>query len=270
MSIIKRIGQRDALLILQHFTGKTATEIMLNNYRLPLDTGQAEAVENAITRLQAGEPLQYILGKWEFYGRGFITDARALIPRPETELLVEDALAFIKNWDRPKILDLCTGTGCIAITMAKERPDAVVVGADISPQALALAGENDPAQNVRWIQSDLFAEIHETFDLIISNPPYITQQEMAALDPVVSQYEPHLALYGGVDGLDIYRQLIPQAYAHLHPGGGLFMEIGPSQVYDLMSPVGFENIKMKKDYASLDRIVSGTKEKQKIRSERNV
>jgi release factor glutamine methyltransferase len=255
------IGKREAKLLLSHVTGYSASGLVLHA------PGEISAAEYAlytecIGRRQTGEPLQYIIGAWEFMGFPFLTDPRALIPRPETELLVEEA-----NKKKKKdfnILDVCTGSGCIAIALAKLLGEnASITATDISAAALELAREN-AAKNqlapkrVNFIETDLLEGLPQNaFDVIISNPPYISSDEMEVLSPTVRDHEPHLALHGGEDGLDIYRRLIPQAKNALRKGGALFLEIGPPAVSDLMASVGFQNIKLQNDYAELPRIVTG-------------
>jgi release factor glutamine methyltransferase len=254
----------------------TASRANIRHKNFPED--ECETYFEYISRRQTGEPLQYIIAQWEFMGVPLITDSRALIPRPETELLVEEASAFINKFPslegcreaagwpqaRPiRIADICTASGCIAIAVARllgER--AKIIATDISPQALSLARENaeknhiSPAQ-INFIETDLLDGIDEKFDVIISNPPYISCREMDELSPTVRDHEPHLALHGGTDGMDFYRRLIPQAKNVLLPGGGLFLEIGSPAVIELMQAEGFENVNLLCDYAELPRIVTG-------------
>jgi len=248
------IGRRDALLILRHLTGQTSAYLMLNEGTPLIDS---EKFLEYVARFKQGEPLQYIIGEWDFMGQTLQTDSRALIPRPETELLVEEALAFLKPG--MAVLDLCTGSGCIAAAIARVG-DLSVTAVDISADALALAKENGEGLGVHFILSDLFSEVGGTFDVIISNPPYITSEEMDTLSLTVLDYEPHLALHGGKDGMDIYRRLIPESLQFLKPGGALFLEIGPAAVKDIMVASGFKDVHMKQDYAGINRIVYGVKE----------
>jgi release factor glutamine methyltransferase len=202
-------------------------------------------------------------------GLPFITDRRALIPRPETELLVEEAFAFIKRIcggeKIVRVLDVCTGSGCIAIAIACLTDEFVhITATDISPDALSLARENAEKnflspERINFIETNLLDGIDGEFDVIISNPPYILSGDMAALAPTVRDYEPHLALDGGADGLDFYRRLIPQSKNALCKGGALFLEIGPPETMDLMFEAGFENINLIRDYAELERILTGEK-----------
>jgi len=250
------LGSRDAMLLVCHITGKTSAQVMLHDNEAMPGVGEFSSY---INRLKQGEPLQYVLGKWDFMGCELRVDSRALIPRPETEQLVEEALMFIAHAPTSAnvhILDLCTGSGCIAVAIARAG-EYNVTAADISKEALSLAKENGAGLGINFIQSDLFNNIQGSFDLIISNPPYITTREMAGLSPNVKSHEPHLALYGGEDGMDIYRRLIPDSLKLLKPGGALFLEIGPPAVYDIMVDAGFKNVQLKKDYAGLPRIVYG-------------
>ena len=255
---IKIIGQRDTILLLSHITGRPSAYILLHqNEYLP----NANLFMEYVTRRKQGEPLQYIIQQWDFMGQTFRTDSRALIPRPETELLVEEAMAFLSQWEQSlplSILDLCTGSGCIAISLASSG-NYNITAADISPEALTLAKENAKKneKKISFIESNLFSNITGTFDLIISNPPYITTAEMDGLSETVLNYEPHIALHGGTDGMDIYRQLIPQSLNYLNTGGALFLEIGPPEVKDIMQETGFKNIQLKNDYAGHPRILSG-------------
>ena len=248
-----KIGRRDAMLLLAHATGQSSAYIMLHPYEKL--RGHAQFLQN-VERAAAGEPLQYIIGQWEFMGRVVKTDARALIPRPETELLVEEALKFLATvGNNAKVLDMCTGSGCIAAVVASAGYN--VTAADISADALSLAQENGAGLGTEFVQSDLFENICGLYDVIISNSPYITSGEMDTLDANVREYEPHLALFGGDDGMDIYRRLIPDSLKHLKPGGALFLEIGPSEVRHIMEESGYANVKILQDYAGIDRFVSG-------------
>jgi release factor glutamine methyltransferase len=252
-------------ILLAHITGKTQTQILLNPNE-PLPDDQNRAFLDALARREKGEPLQYIIGEWDFYGLTFKTDKRALIPRPETERLVEAVIKETKD-TKKNILDICTGSGCIAITLAVLTP-ANITATDISPDALSLAKENAALLNVnnriRFIRSDLADALtkseSQSFDIIVSNPPYIPTNELPFLQTEVYGYEPRMALDGGADGLEVYRRLLPQAYQLLKPGGLLFLEIGPLGVGELAVQNGFENVQILKDYAGLDRIVCTNKQ----------
>lgn len=234
----------------------------------------AEALSRIIARRHAGEPLQYAIGRWSFYGRDFKVDNRALIPRPETELLVERVLAFGIGGKR--ICDVGTGTGIIPLTLALEtahgrlpqdRPSELI-GVDISDEALSLARENDrllrgesPALPIRWVHSDALERVDGVVDLIVANPPYLTEAEYRQLSPEL-YHEPKLALVAGREGLAIYERLIEQAHSKLTPGGAIFFEIGQTQgnaLRCLLEMNGFSHIEVFKDYNGFDRIVHARK-----------
>jgi len=256
------IGLREAKILLAHVTGQSVSEIVLHREDA-VSADDVAAYIDMVRRRKDGEPLQYILGEWEFMGVPILTDARALIPRPETELLVEEALRYMGELcENGRIADVCTGSGCIAIAMA-QRSNAEIIGADISADALSLARENAKKNRVdgriTFVKTDLLDGISGEFDAIISNPPYIPSREMETLSVAVHGYEPHLALDGGPDGCEIYRRLIPQAMNSLRPGGVLFLEIGPPDVEEILIRTGFKNVKLLRDYANLPRIIIGEK-----------
>ena len=270
------VGRQSAVHILQSVSGLTHEEIILHGCRELHPTAFAE-YEQKIKRVLNGEPLQYVLGKWDFCGIEFIVDRRALIPRPETELLVEKVLCHIKDKQRLDILDVCTGSGCIGLSIAKLtgfRHNMVL--ADSSGEALSLAKENylhitqhrecsgttregETCFQIGFFKADLLEGIPGEFDVIVSNPPYITSQDIKMLPENVKNFEPHLALDGGEDGLDIYRKLIPQSFEKLRPQGVLFLEIGPASAVEIMKKFGYSNTKIQKDYAGTDRILQGVK-----------
>jgi len=258
----KIIGHRNAILLLSHITNKSSALILLHENHI---LSESEKYLEYVNRHKNGEPLQYIIGKWEFMGQEFLTDNRALIPRPETELLVEDVLNFINNREL-HVLDMCTGSGCIAVAIKKLAPKTIVTAVDISSEALELARLNANAHDldleIEFIQSDLFSAFNDCkkFDVIISNPPYIPTSEISTLETTVRDYEPHLALDGGTDGLDLYRRLVPESFKFLHPNGVLFLEIGHIWVAELLIESGFKDVKILNDYAEIPRIVKGKKE----------
>lgn len=212
-----------------------------------------------VARRESGEPLQYILGDQPFCGRSFKADARALIPRPETEELCLKALELIRGVARPDVLDVGTGTGVLAVTIALERPDARVTGVDISPEALELARENAQAlgAQVELRQGDLYAPVAgRAFDLIVSNPPYLSAADMAQLQREVRR-EPALALFGGADGLDAYRRLARDAAALLKPGGHIALEVGAGQAADVRALLAgsLADVRICRDINGVERIV---------------
>ncbi len=196
-------------------------------------TAEQEERYRSLLLLRAGrEPLQYVLGSRYFYGRPFAVDEHVLIPRQETETLCELAVAFLKAaGDAPKALDVCTGSGAIAVTLKAECPNARVAATDVSAEALAVARENAQTNGaeIRFLQGDLLAPVAgERFDLIACNPPYVASADCDALQPEVMR-EPRLALDGGADGLAFYRRLAVDAHEYLNEGGRLLMEIGDGQ-----------------------------------------
>lgn len=205
-------------------------------------------------------PLQYITGEQEFMGLTFRVNSSVLIPRQDTEVLVEEALKAAKS--EMDVLDLCTGSGCIIISIAKQIPSIRAMATDISKQALNVAKENARLNevNVRFAASNLLDQVQGEFDLIVSNPPYIRTKEITELMPEVRDFEPHEALDGKEDGLFFYRKIIEDAGIHLKNGGYLMFEIGYDQgesVSKLMAQAGFQEIKVIKDLAGLDRVVIG-------------
>ncbi len=228
----------------------------------PLSKDELAAYRAFIQRRIAGEPTQYLVGFKEFFGRRFSVDARVLIPRGETELLIDGALKALPKDAPTRVLDLCTGSGCIAITLACERPLASVWATDLSADALAVAKDNAErlgvGGRVTVLQGDLFAAIPDgvRFDLVVSNPPYVKTGELETLQREV-QREPRTALDGGADGLDFVRRIATGAHATLKPGGTLALEIGDCQgstVSDILTRAGYRDVRVEKDLARLDRL----------------
>jgi release factor glutamine methyltransferase len=231
-----------------------------------LERKQSTQVSRILKRRISGEPLQYILGSTEFMGLEFKVDPRALIPRPETEILVSTALEKLNSRGQVlphKILDLGTGSGCIAVAIAKLLPQALIWATDISAGALQLAKENADKHRVKikFLRSDIFKGLSKDqakFDLIISNPPYISREDFYGLAKEIS-FEPVLALAGGVDGLNFYRRIINQATGHLKEGGFLILEMGLGQRRSieniLKKSKNFEIIEVIKDYNHIERVL---------------
>lgn len=260
-------ARRDAELLLLHATRLTKTDLLTHPER-ELTERQNDHFQAAIARRARHEPIQHITGTQEFYGRSFIVNRLVLIPRPETEHLIEAALAIDPAPRR--MLDIGTGSGILAITLALELPDARMTATDISAAALAVAQKNahalGAADRISFAVSDLFAACIDAppedvrFDCIVSNPPYVSTSEL--LEPQVREYEPAAALYAGEDGLTIYRRLIPEAFAHLEPGGHLLLEIGHGQreaVHHLLVQSQFENIRFVDDLQGIPRVAIGQK-----------
>lgn len=207
-------------------------------------------------------PLQHLTGEQNFMGLDFLVNEHVLIPRQDTEILVEEIMRDLH--DGIRILDMCTGSGCILLSLLHYSNDCSGVGVDVSEDALAVARQNADRlaeKQAVFIQSDLFEKVEGSFDLIVSNPPYIRSQEIAGLMPEVREHEPLLALDGKDDGLHFYREIIKGAMPHLKRGGQLFFEIGYDQgeaVQALLAANGYTEIAVVKDYAGLDRVVYGT------------
>lgn len=221
---------------------------------------QVSEYENVLNKRAEHVPLQYITGEQEFMGIPFRVNDAVLIPRQDTETLVEEALKVI----RPgmKVLDMCTGSGCILISILKNIVDIEGYGYDISKQAINVAKENAKLNNVNatFERSDLFEDVSDTFDVIVSNPPYIPTEVIGGLMPEVAVYEPMLALDGKEDGLHFYRRMIDVAAKYLNPNGKLLFEIGHDQgpaVSGLMKAAGYKDVRVIRDLAGNNRVVIG-------------
>ncbi len=225
---LRENAARDAQQILEIATGLTRPQMLARPDR-PLREEEAGAFQGMIAQRRGAVPIQHLRGSQEFFGREFLVTPDVLIPRPETEHLVEEVLRLYPDRSIPlRMADVGTGSGILAATLALEYPRSSVLALDISGPALAMAHTNAMrlgARNVRFAYSDLLAAAgSESFDLIVSNPPYIPLRDAADLHPQVRDHEPHLALFGGDDGLDIFRRLVPQATQHLRLQGWLLME----------------------------------------------
>lgn len=257
----------DAELLLGHVLGVDRVRLILDSAR-PLSSSELAAFRELIIRRRKGEPTAYIRGEREFYGRRFVVDRRVLVPRPDTETLVDVALSRTRAQALyGRALDLCTGSGCVAISFALERRNWRVTAADVSEAALALARENalrlGSVWNLRFACGDLFAALgneDERFELVSANPPYIPAGEIPSLDPDVRDFEPRLALDGGADGLDVIRRIAEQAVSRLVTGGVLALEVGHDQapaVEALLAALGYSSLERKRDYGGHERVVSG-------------
>lgn len=255
---------RDAALLLRHTLSLTAAELRAWPERR-LSAEQQQTFRTAIARRFRHEPIQYITGEQEFFGLRFEVSPAVLIPRPETELLVEAVLSELGG-DKDRVVhvvDVGTGSGAIAIALAKGLPAAEITAVDISPAALAVAQGNASrlgvASRLRLIQSDLLDSIPgdpPAFEAIVSNPPYVAEGDRDSLHPEVREHEPAHALFAGASGLDVYRRLIPQAAERLRPGGLLAMELGYGQrdsVADLLA--GWEDVRFLDDLRGIPRVV---------------
>ena len=247
-------------LLLSHALGCDRVRLYMDFDR-PLNKDELSTFRSLVERRAEGEPTHYLLGRREFYGRPFRVDPRVLIPRPETELLVEAVLARLPSETSFPVLDLCAGSGCIAATLAAERTGLSVVAVEIDPGALEVARENvqalGVAERVELLQGDLFAPVSSrTFAAVVSNPPYVATAKIAGLMPEV-QREPRSALDGGPDGLAIVRRIVREAGRHLAPGGWLALEIGEEQgpaLLTLLTEAGLKEGRIERDLAGLDRV----------------
>ena len=216
--------------------------------------------ERVVEKRAEHVPLQYITGEQEFMGMTFKVNSNVLIPRQDTETLVEEALKVIEP--QMEVLDLCTGSGCILLSILKNAPTVHGTGSDISKQALLVAKENARLHDLdaEWVRGNLFDNVSGQYDVIVSNPPYIAQAELPMLMPEVLHFEPMQALDGGADGLDFYRSITAEAPQYLKENGYLFFEIGYDQgkaVQQLMQDAGFKDVTIRKDLAGNDRVVKG-------------
>jgi release factor glutamine methyltransferase len=256
-------ARRDGETLLLHVVQRNRAFLMAHG-REELDVAHAERCAELLDRRTAGEPIQYILGEAEFYGLPFHVTHDVLIPRPETEHLVEKALELAARYRQPRIADVGTGSGAIAVALAYQLPDARITAIDLSSRALNIAQENAALNGVeerlRFLQGDLVAPVaSEQFDIVVSNPPYVSSADRESLDLEVRNYEPAEALFAGEDGLDVYRRLIPAACAVLVPGGALVLEIGYGQekgIRELLSGSGFEQIASLVDLQGIPRVVA--------------
>lgn len=253
----------DAELIVAHALGIDRTRVIIDGAR-PLEGAELSKLRELVKRRRSHEPIAYLRGYREFYGREFKVDRRVLIPRPDTEALVDVALARSSHVSLSmRMLDLCTGSGCVAVSVARQRPTGKVVASDLSPDALAVARDNAlrlGAYNMAFVESDLFANIQGKFDVITANPPYILTSDIEGLQPDIKEFEPRLALDGGADGLDLVRRIVERAPDHLVPGGVLALEIGVGEAaatQALLEARGFTEVRADRDYAKIDRVVSG-------------
>lgn len=261
-------AKREALLMCSYLLGAD-TSAIIDARSKPFEEDKAEKLEGWIARRVKREPLQYITGEVEFRGRGFMVGPGVLIPRPETELLVDEAVKILKECraDKPLFLDLCTGSGCVAVSLAMEFHSACVLATDVSDEALETTIKNalihDVIEELECLKGDIFEAVEDhplkgAFDIIVSNPPYIKTSDICGLAEEVSAFEPHVALDGGKDGLRFIRKIIKDAHLYLKPGASLLMEIGFGQraaVLELFKKSGlYEDLRFVKDYSGIDRI----------------
>lgn len=249
----------DAWYLLEFTTGIDRAAYFLHTKR-EMTKEQEQQYASYIERRAEHIPLQHITGTQEFMGLEFRVNEHVLVPRQDTEVLVESVLDVLETG--MKVLDMCTGSGCILISLMKLGKEISGTGVDISEQALAVAEENAKKHDVRaaWIKSDLFERVEETYDVIVSNPPYIRTAVIEELKEEVKCHDPWIALDGKADGLDFYRRIVRESPLYLKKHGKLYFEIGHDQgreVRELMEEAGFTEVTVKKDLAGLDRVVFG-------------
>ena len=263
--IEEREAKLDARFLLEHVCGTTLQTLLLNKER-PVSAEEEGAYRELIAQRRERVPLSYITGKRDFMGLTFEVTRDVLIPEQDTENLAEEIMRHLCGGER--ILDLCTGSGCILLSLLSYSNGTTGVGTDLSGKALEIAARNAERlgllERTAWRQGDLFDAVggDERFDLIVSNPPYIRSEVIPSLAAEVSVYEPRLALDGGEDGLYFYRKIIPGSVSRLVTGGMLFLEIGSDQAEEvsaLMRNAGFYEVRTIRDYGGNDRIVCGIK-----------
>jgi release factor glutamine methyltransferase len=244
-------------------------ETLYANFRREIQAEEKEALDELLRRRMAGEPLQYLLGHQEFWSVDLKVDPRVLIPRPETEVLVEEALAILEIPSRrePRVLDIGTGSGAIVVALTKDLGEIFAVATDISHEALLVAKENardaGVDQRIRFVQGDLLSPFRPltggVFDLILSNPPYVCRPDIEELTREVKDHEPRVALDGGEDGLDFYRQMSCQVPAYLREGGWLLVEMGQGQgakISALLEQSGcFRGPELVRDLSGIERVI---------------
>lgn len=254
-------AELDARLLLEYVCGTDRNRLIVYGGE-PVQEEELQRYQKLLARRADRIPLQHLTGVQSFMGLDFLVNEHVLIPRQDTEILVEEVLRHLH--DGMHVLDLCTGSGCILISLMRYSNDCQGLGVDISLEALTVAEENAkrlvPEERLKFIESDLYERVEGMFDVIVSNPPYIPTKVIESLMPEVREHEPRLALDGSEDGMIFYRRIINESRAHLKGGGMLFFEIGYDQgtaVRELMERAGYLEVKVSKDYSGLDRVVSG-------------
>jgi len=251
-------AETDSFLLLEYVTGMDRGQFFLKRKDLPSEE-EVMQYRRLIAIRSSRVPLQHITGEQEFMGMPFFVNEKVLVPRQDTECLVELSLPFVKG---KRVLDMCTGSGCIAVSLMVLGNPSVCHAVDVSEEALEVARQNARRNHatVTWIESDLFEKVTQTYDVIISNPPYIPPDVIEGLEEEVREHEPRLALDGGEDGLAFYRKITKKSKAYLEKNGYLFYEIGCEQAADVMAIMkaeGFSEVVCRKDYAGNDRVVYG-------------
>ena len=257
----------DAEILVGHALGLPRVKLYLDLDR-PLDGAELAAIKALVVRRRKREPIAYITGVREFYRRSFEVGPSVLIPRPDTETLIERALELLPVDAAARVLDLCTGSGAIALTLAAERPQSHVTATDLSAAALDVARRNAEKLGVSdrctFLEGDLFAPLPAAarFELIVDNPPYIPEPELETLQPEIQKFEPRLALASGPDGLVHLRRLCAETASYLEPGGSLLFELGAGQAADvlqLLDAQGLSEVRAHKDLGGIERVVEARK-----------
>ena len=252
-------AQLDARLLLEEVCGTDHNTLLCHGDR-EVSEAEEEQYRKALEQRAVHVPLQHLLGYQDFMGLRFQVNEHVLIPRQDTEILVEEAMRYLH--DGMRILDLCTGSGCILLSLLHYSNDCEGTGVDISKEALQVAALNAELLGIKadFLKSDLYEKVTGKFDLLVSNPPYIERKVIPTLMEEVREYDPYIALDGGEDGLDFYRRIIGGAQDYLKRGGQILMEIGSGQaqaVSELLREAGFKEIDVCRDFAGIDRVVSG-------------
>jgi release factor glutamine methyltransferase len=253
----------DAELLLAHGLGLTRIDLY-TQFERPLSEDELSECRELIRRRGTREPVAYVIGRWGFRRLELDVDARVLVPRSETELLVDRCLALLDGQEQPAVLDVGTGSGAIALAIKDERPDAQVVASDLSADALAVARANAErlGLEIGFAQSDLLESVPGgPFQLIVSNPPYVSESELATLEPEVAEHEPRLATVAGPDGFEVYSRLLPQAAERLVHGGFIALECGAGQTPALVAElarVGYADAGVDRDLSGIERVVWAT------------
>jgi release factor glutamine methyltransferase len=252
----------DAELLIGHALGLGRVELY-TGFERPLGEAELAACRELIARRAKREPVAYILGRWGFRALDVDVDRRVLVPRPETELLVDRCRLLLDRVASPAVVDIGTGSGAIALSLASEVPGAAVCGCDVSEEALEVARGNGARLgiDVEWVMSDLLDGLGgRRFHLVVSNPPYVAAGEVEALEPEVRDWEPRGATVAGESGLEVVERLVPAARAALEPGGALVLEVGAGQAgaaSQLMEAAGLGGVERDRDHAGIERIVWG-------------
>ena len=263
-----RTPRLDAELLLAYVTGQTRTQLFTRAFEL-LSPAHAQEFQDLLHKREQGAPVAYLIGWKEFYGRRFVVTPDVLIPRPDTEMVVEETLRCVSRSGlaRPRIFDCCTGSGCLAVTLALEVAEAQVRASDLCPKALEVAAENLRLHNlerrIKLFEGYLLRALppeSQRYDFIVSNPPYVATDSGPRPEEGVVHYEPNLALFGGRDGTDLLRRLVQESRQRLNPGGWLILEMAPFQIEGMEAVLqehGYQHTQITPDLSGLPRVLSG-------------